>query len=176
MSEVDTSAEVWLILKRGYYYRPDNCGYTAIKSEAGRYSLEETAVHFPNESDSGLSFIHEDKADDYSPACDVITKLQHQNKILRQERDELALVIMGGEDAPGLAASLSVEELQKLQLDNQASAKAFHEYDLSQARSDALEEAIVHFQPDDMDSESTRSHCEYAQRELRNLKSQEKTS
>lgn len=68
--------------------------------------------------------------------------LQDSSKTLRalkHERDELALVIMGGEDAPGLAASLSLEELQKLQLDNQASAKAFYEYDLSQAREHAQE-------------------------------------
>jgi len=76
--------------------------------------------------------------------------LQDASKTLRalkHERDELALVIMGGEDAPGLAASLSLKELQTLQLDNQASVKAFHEYDLSQAittaRAEALEEAVT---------------------------------
>lgn len=90
MSEVDTSAEaVWLIIKRGYYYRPESSGYTAIKSEAGRYTLEDTAARFPNESDSGLSFIHEDDAPDYSPACDAITKMQHRSKLIAAERDAL---------------------------------------------------------------------------------------
>lgn len=28
----------WLIKKRGYYYRPNWCGYTANAAEAGRYT------------------------------------------------------------------------------------------------------------------------------------------
>ncbi|MDB6118572.1 MAG: hypothetical protein JWO08_2353 [Verrucomicrobiaceae bacterium] len=31
----------WLLIKRGYYWRPDSKGYTSRISEAGRYTLEE---------------------------------------------------------------------------------------------------------------------------------------
>lgn len=33
--------EAWLVVKRGLYYRPEDCGYTGIRDEAGRYTLEE---------------------------------------------------------------------------------------------------------------------------------------
>jgi len=67
----------YLIMKRGLYYKPNSCGYTGVKDRAGRYSLTETAVHFPNVSDSGLSYIHEDEAPDYSEACWDDVKQEH---------------------------------------------------------------------------------------------------
>ncbi|AUR11178.1 hypothetical protein PhaeoP48_01181 [Phaeobacter inhibens] len=42
---------------------------------------------------------------------------------------------------------------------------------LQAARDEALEELINHFEPDELDGESTTSHCKYAQREIRALKS-----
>ena len=68
----------YLIIKRGLYYRPNSSGYTGIKDEAGRYSLSETAVIFPAVSDSGLSFIHENNAPEYTEACYYDLKLKHQ--------------------------------------------------------------------------------------------------
>ncbi len=70
----------YLIMKRGVYYRPNNAGYTGIKDEAGRYSLDEISMRFPNETDSGLSFILENEAPDYSPNCFADYKQAHMIK------------------------------------------------------------------------------------------------
>ena len=53
----------YLLVKRGLYYRPDNCGYTGIKEHAGRYR-EVDALGL-----DGVMAIHEDEAPDYSSAC-----------------------------------------------------------------------------------------------------------
>ena len=84
--KVDTSKEaVWLIMKRDLYYRPEGKGYTGVKKDAGRFPLEETAVHFPDCDDHGISFIHEDDAPEFSKACfeDIA------RKVLSDERDAL---------------------------------------------------------------------------------------
>jgi len=36
--------EVWLIRKRGYYYRPNRAGYTTSPFEAGHYSEQEAKI------------------------------------------------------------------------------------------------------------------------------------
>jgi hypothetical protein len=76
----------FLLMKRGLYYRPDNCGYTGIKDHAGRYLAEDARP------DSGVTAIHEDEAPDFSPACfDDLARehLQQQITRLRSERDRL---------------------------------------------------------------------------------------
>lgn len=35
----------YYILKKGWYYRPDSRGYTAIKEEAGQFDYEEMTSH-----------------------------------------------------------------------------------------------------------------------------------
>ena len=63
----------FLIEKRGLYYRADNAGYTGLKSEAGRYSFDEAAIHAgPNGPDGptdgmGIWLAHD--APDYSTKC-----------------------------------------------------------------------------------------------------------
>ena len=74
----------FLIMKRDLYYMPEGKGYTGVKKQAGRFSLSDTAVRFPDCDDSGLSFIHEDEAPEFSKACFEDIKLA----VLRQERDE----------------------------------------------------------------------------------------
>lgn len=37
--------EEYVLLKRGYFYRPNAAGYTDRIAEAGRYSLEEAQLH-----------------------------------------------------------------------------------------------------------------------------------
>ena len=59
----------YLKMKRGLYYRPDNQGYTGLKSEAGRYPYD------PASLGDGITILHEDNADEFSPACWPETKL-----------------------------------------------------------------------------------------------------
>ena len=78
-------SEQFLIEKRGYYYRPNAKGYTAIKSEAGRYSFEEAAEYAgpngPDGSQDGIGIWRESEAPEYASAC-CATKLQYQNREL----------------------------------------------------------------------------------------------
>ena len=63
---------LYLIEKRGLYYRPNAAGYTGLKSEAGRYDLGEVAKHFPNfdsPNQDGMTFVDEMDAPDYSTQC-----------------------------------------------------------------------------------------------------------
>ena len=79
-AEESDANECYLIMKRGLYYKPNSSGYTGIKDYAGRYTLTDTALRFPNESHSGLSYIHESNAPEYSEACFYDLKLEHQLK------------------------------------------------------------------------------------------------
>lgn len=80
-------SDSYLIVKRGLYYRPKAQGYTGIRDYAGRYTLEEVAVHFPNmesENQDGMSFIHEDDAPEFTPACFHDLRADH----LQKQRDD----------------------------------------------------------------------------------------
>lgn len=104
--KVETGTEAvrsdrYLILKRGLYYRPDECGYTGIKDHAGRYSLfVAKSIAAPNGPDGpadGITFVHEDDAKDFTDACfddlkaahleKKITALAAANEALVKERD-----------------------------------------------------------------------------------------
>lgn len=87
MTDLSKDDRVYLIEKRGLYYRPEAAGYTGIKDEAGRYSLAEVAEHMPNmdsANQDGASFIHEDDAPDYTRACYHDLKERHQAKKLAE--------------------------------------------------------------------------------------------
>ncbi|MDG3089206.1 hypothetical protein P7F88_25420 [Vibrio hannami] len=62
----------YLIVKQGLYYRPESKGYTGLKAEAGRYTLDEVSVWLPNldsPNQDGISFILADDAPEASAAC-----------------------------------------------------------------------------------------------------------
>jgi len=72
--------ELFLIEKRGLYYRPDSAGYTGLKDEAGLYPLDELALHFPNfdsPNQDGMTFVSQDDAPEFSTACAWDVKLKH---------------------------------------------------------------------------------------------------
>lgn len=56
----------WLIVKRGLYYKPDNCGYTGIRDHAGRYSREEAEASARNPA---VSIVRLADAPEFSEAC-----------------------------------------------------------------------------------------------------------
>lgn len=65
----------YLIVKRGLYYRPNGQGYTGIKDNAGRYALDEARDHA--DEASGVTFIAEADAPDFSAACFHDLALNH---------------------------------------------------------------------------------------------------
>lgn len=83
---------LFLIVKRDLYYRPNDCGYTGIKDHAGRYTLEEVAVRFPNMESphqDGTSFVAEEDAPEFTKACFWDLKLDHVTKQRDDARAEV---------------------------------------------------------------------------------------
>lgn len=73
--------DAYLIVKRDLYYGPNSQGYTGVKDRAGRYTLAEVAVRFPNKespNQDGMYYIHEDDAPEYSKGCYWDIRLEHQ--------------------------------------------------------------------------------------------------
>lgn len=76
---------LYLITKRGLYYRPKAAGYTGIKEEAGRYTLEETSQYFPNMDSAdqdGMTFVEEKDAPEYSISCCSGIKERHKDQTI----------------------------------------------------------------------------------------------
>ncbi|WP_104019083.1 hypothetical protein [Roseovarius nitratireducens] len=69
----EMSNDLYLIEKRGLYYRPNAAGYTGLKSQAGRYSFEDAAERVgPNGPDGpqdGMGMWRESEAPEYSSRC-----------------------------------------------------------------------------------------------------------
>lgn len=79
MSQTDTSAECnYLIIKQGYYYRPNSSGYTSSAICAGRYTKDEAeSITHPNGPEGprdGMHYIHESeiKDDDWRIHCQAL--------------------------------------------------------------------------------------------------------
>lgn len=74
-------SDLFLILKRGLYYRPDSAGYTGLKDDAGRYSRAEadriTHPNGPEGPRDGMTFIAEGAAPERSDGCFQEVKMQH---------------------------------------------------------------------------------------------------
>jgi hypothetical protein len=107
--------DLFLIEKRGLYYRPESAGYTGIKDEAGRYPFEEAAERScPNGPDGprdGITIWRESEAPDYSGSCCPDVKAKHQlaAAIARAEAAEAevarlqkALQLYAGGDTNGM--------------------------------------------------------------------------
>ncbi|UXN70918.1 hypothetical protein N8A98_06945 [Devosia neptuniae] len=86
-----TQGNHYLLMKRGLYERPDHCGYTGIRDQAGRYSIEEAKASFRH-SGGECRWIHEHQAQEFLPAAwhDLVIKhLLGQRDELRAEVAEL---------------------------------------------------------------------------------------
>jgi hypothetical protein len=66
--------EPWVIIKRGLFYRPDNCGYTGIRDYAGHYSEDEAKATADGD---GVTCMKLSDAPEYSSACFSDLKEQH---------------------------------------------------------------------------------------------------
>lgn len=60
----------YLLIKRGLYWRPDSCGYTGLKREAGRYDETDASCRCHDEGTPfGVTMIAEEDAHYFSPSC-----------------------------------------------------------------------------------------------------------
>lgn len=84
--------EKYLLLKRGLFWRPNSQGYTALKSEAGRYSEEEALSRIHDGSPPTITVL-EKNAPSIAPGCKDITALHRHISALeaRCERYREAL-------------------------------------------------------------------------------------
>jgi len=57
--------ELWLLVKRGLYYRPNDCGYTGIRDHAGRYTADEARARAGSE----IKMVRLADAPEFSEAC-----------------------------------------------------------------------------------------------------------
>ena len=81
------TGEHYLIIKRGLYYRPNSQGYTGIRDQAGRYSLEFAKNLFVS-SNGECRWVHEDQAVEFTASAwdDLVIKhLLDQRDALRAE-------------------------------------------------------------------------------------------
>lgn len=81
---------LFLLMKRGLYYRPNAMGYTGIKDHAGRYTKAEAENHA--DPISGVTAIAAIDAPDFSPACfDDLARAHLVGKLERATRELSAL-------------------------------------------------------------------------------------
>ena len=59
-------SEPYLIMKRGFYYRPDYSGYTGIRDLAGRYSRDDAVARAIAR---GVTYVRLADAPEFAPAC-----------------------------------------------------------------------------------------------------------
>jgi hypothetical protein len=85
------SAAVYVILKRGYYYRPHARGYTGILEEAGRFT-EAVAMAERDNEPGAVSYHHQDVAPDFSEGCDAYTAAEYTRVKLAAANAALALL------------------------------------------------------------------------------------
>lgn len=85
--EKPETEELWLVMKRGLYYRPNDRGYTGLKEHAGRYTYEEAKKR--ECSISGVSIIREPEAPDISPNCYEDYARQYLEKKLTEANAEI---------------------------------------------------------------------------------------
>lgn len=60
--------QAWLLLKRGLYWRPNDCGYTGIRDHAARYT-EAEAKSRARDGSSGVTMVRLEDAPEFSEAC-----------------------------------------------------------------------------------------------------------
>lgn len=76
---------MYLLMKRGLYWRPNSQGYTGLKREAGRYT-EEQAKAWADHDRTETKAIHENDAPRFAPECSAdsrVKDLQDENERLR---------------------------------------------------------------------------------------------
>lgn len=83
----------FLLVKRGLYYRPNNCGYTGFKEHAGRYHEGDANPA------SGVTAIHEDVADEIAPNCFEDLAREYLNGRLAKAAEDISVLRARAEKA-----------------------------------------------------------------------------
>lgn len=107
---MDTTREsvegpVYLIRKRGAYYRPNSQGYTLSEIQAGRYSLSDAIkITHPNGPDGPrdeMTYIHEDdlKCPDWIAYRALLTRAEAAEGALERDRSHVATALTAFSDA-----------------------------------------------------------------------------
>lgn len=65
---------MYLLMKRGLYWRPGGTGYTGLKREAGRYSDAESAAIASERDDERTWRLLESDAPRFAPSCDSVIR------------------------------------------------------------------------------------------------------
>lgn len=81
------TADTYLLLKRGLYYRPNGAGYTGIRDHAGRYTKAMAEDHA--DPICGVSMVPEVEAPEFAPNCPDDIARAH----LAKKRDSLVLML-----------------------------------------------------------------------------------
>lgn len=91
MAQTETHSEAgggkaeWLIVKRGYFYRPNRQGYTSSVQEAGRYTYAEAKAEVDNEPASiSMQLVTEAK-----DVQDIPAAIRDRLAQLERQRDDL---------------------------------------------------------------------------------------
>lgn len=82
-------SDVWLVMKRGLYYRPNDCGYTGIRDHAGHYTLDEAKDRARGE---GITIVRMDRAPEFTTACYDALARDHLTKQRDALRTALTLI------------------------------------------------------------------------------------
>jgi len=78
----DPDAREWLILKNGYFYRPNRSGYTQKKAAAGRYTRAEADREAAVEPES-FTVLHESEIPDAPQVVDLRVELAAARRLIR---------------------------------------------------------------------------------------------
>lgn len=62
----------WILIKRGYYFRPNAQGYTSLKSNAGLFSEEDVSLHVIQSSENTAKKF--ELVDEFSPAHEIVER------------------------------------------------------------------------------------------------------
>ena len=90
MTQIIPDDEAWLVVKRGLYYRPDDLGYTGIRDEAGRYTLEEAKARESSPlGGNAVTIIRFSEAPLFSKQCWPDVALAHLHRKLAEATAEI---------------------------------------------------------------------------------------
>lgn len=125
-------AGMFLIEKRGLYYRPNSSGYTGLKREAGRYPFDEAAIHAgpngPDGSTDGMGIWREAEAPQFSTLCPYDVR-QIENIRLETLRETQLAIRAACNEAVRSATSAYVQGIAKgYDRSDAVIAALFHQY------------------------------------------------